>query len=246
MFVSPQLERAARAHAQAAEAGHVHDHGAAASVSWRERCARCDAWAEVGGNFRGDWAMLYKEIGAGFLIAGFVAQLGDDFFNGLFIQDGPGAAAATLENVIVGPLIAVLSFVCSVGNVPLAAVLWSGGISFAGVLAFLFADLIVLPIVLIYRKYYGTRVRAADLPADAADDDRRGADRVAGVFELLGLIPDGPRPQPRRRVRHPQAQLQVHPERRSASAIFADAVLAERSPPGARSPPRASTRVGSH
>src|SRR5205823_15049932 len=64
--------------------------------------------------------------------------------------------ARTLENVVVGPLIAVLSFVCSVGNVPLAAVLWSGGISFAGVLSFLFADLIVLPILAIYRKYYGT------------------------------------------------------------------------------------------
>src|SRR4051795_12389420 len=99
--------------------------------------------------------MLWKEITVGFLLAGFVAQLGDDFFNGLFVTDAPGAIS-TLENVIVGPIIAVLSFVCSVGNVPLAAVLWSGGISFGGVLAFLFADLIVLPIVAAYRKYYGT------------------------------------------------------------------------------------------
>ena len=68
----------------------------------------------------------------------------------------PAAPLSAIENVVVGPMIAVLSFVCSVGNVPLAAVLWSGGISFAGVLAFLFADLIVLPIVAIYRKYYGT------------------------------------------------------------------------------------------
>src|ERR671920_2535265 len=69
--------------------------------------------------------------------------------------DAP-AGVRTIENVVVGPLIAVLSFVCSVGNVPLAAVLWAGGISFAGVMAFLFADLVVLPIVLIYRKYYVT------------------------------------------------------------------------------------------
>ena len=90
--------------------------------------------------------MLWKEITLGFLLAGFIALLGDDFFNDLFLDDAPGLLP-TLWNVVVGPLIAVLSFVCSVGNVPLAAVLWSGGISFAGVMAFIFADLIVLPIV---------------------------------------------------------------------------------------------------
>ena len=98
--------------------------------------------------------MLYKEIAVGFLLAGFIGLLGNDFFNGLFLTGAPGWLNA-LENVLVGPLIAVLSFVCSVGNIPLAAVLWSGGISFAGVMAFIFADLIVLPIVSIYRKYYG-------------------------------------------------------------------------------------------
>src|SRR5206468_8864824 len=110
--------------------------------------------SDVAHNFRGDWRMLWKEITAGFLLAGFIGLLGNDFFNGLFVTDAP-PLVTTLENVVVGPLIAVLSFVCSVGNVPLAAVLWSGGISFAGVLAFIFADLIVLPILLIYRKYYG-------------------------------------------------------------------------------------------
>jgi len=98
--------------------------------------------------------MLWKEVTVGFLLAGFIALLGDDFFNGLFVTDAP-AGLRTLENVIAGPLIAVLSFVCSIGNIPLAAVLWSGGISFAGVMAFIFADLIVLPIIAIYRKYYG-------------------------------------------------------------------------------------------
>ena len=99
--------------------------------------------------------MLCKEIVIGFLLAGFIALLGDDFFNGLFLEDAPAAVQA-VWGAIIGPVIAVLSFVCSVGNVPLAAVLWSGGISFAGVMAFIFADLIVLPIVLAYRKYYGT------------------------------------------------------------------------------------------
>ncbi len=88
--------------------------------------------------------MLWKEITVGFLLAGFIAQLGNGFFASLFLRHAPHPLPA-IENVIVGPLIAVLSFVCSVGNVPLAAVLWSGGITFAGVLAFLFADLIVLP-----------------------------------------------------------------------------------------------------
>jgi YHS domain-containing protein len=98
-----------------------------------------------------------------------------------------------VENVIVGPIIAVLSFVCSVGNVPLAAVLWSGGISFAGVLAFLFADLIVLPIIAIYRKYYGTRF-ALRIVALMFVTMVVAALIVDGLFNVAGLIPTGPRP----------------------------------------------------
>jgi YHS domain-containing protein len=158
----------------------------------RARLRSGDAWSDVAHNFRGDWKMLYKEILAGFVIAGFVAQLGDDFFNGLFIQDGPGVLRA-LENVLVGPLIAVLSFVCSVGNVPLAAVLWSGGISFAGVLSFLFADLIVLPILAIYRKYYGTAyaVRITLLMLVTMSVSALAVD---GLFSLLNAVPSGSRP----------------------------------------------------
>ena len=106
--------------------------------------------------------MLWKEISIGFLLAGFVAQLGNDFFNVAVPQGRAGDRSPTLENVIVGPLIAVLSFVCSVGNVPLAAVLWSGGISFAGVIAFLFADLIVLPIIVDLPQVLRLGLRAAD------------------------------------------------------------------------------------
>jgi hypothetical protein len=95
--------------------------------------------------------------------------------------------------VIVGPIIAVLSFVCSVGNVPLAAVLWSGGISFAGVLAFLFADLIVLPIVVVYRKYYGTRF-ALRIVALMFVTMVLAALAIDSLFSALGLIPKGPRP----------------------------------------------------
>ena len=91
----------------------------------------------------------------------------------------------------------MLSFVCSVGNVPLAAVLWSGGIAFAGVLAFLFADLIVLPIIAIYRKYYGTRVRAADHGADVRHDDDRGADRRRRLQRCSGWFRPGRGPPAR-------------------------------------------------
>jgi uncharacterized protein len=194
LFVSPRLEEQARRHAQEAQAGHHHhgDDEEAEALSWRERLTSPAAWAGVGGNFRGDVQMLWKEISLGFLLAGFIGLLGDDFFNFLFVTDAP-PVVQTVENVLVGPLIAILSFVCSVGNVPLAAVLWSGGISFAGVVAFIFADLVVIPIILAYRKYYGTafalRIVALMLVTIVI-----AALLVDGVFSLVDLIPSGPRP----------------------------------------------------
>jgi uncharacterized protein len=195
-FVSPALEARARGNAEAAtgEGGHDHhDHdGSDETRPLREAVRSADSWREVAGNFRMDWSMLWKEIALGFLLAGFIGLLGDDVFNVLFVTDAP-PLLRTLENVLVGPLIAVLSFVCSVGNVPLAAVLWSGGIGFGGVVAFLFADLIVLPIVLAYRKYYGTafalRITALMLVTILV-----AALIVDGVFGLVGLVPTGPRP----------------------------------------------------
>ena len=192
-FVSPRLEEEARHHAQEAQAGHEHDHGDdAPALNWRARLTSRESWAKVGGNFRGDWGMLWKEITLGFLLAGFIGLLGDDFFNVLFLTDAP-PLVQTLENVLVGPIIAILSFVCSVGNVPLAAVLWSGGISFAGVVAFIFADLITIPIVLAYRKYYGTAF-ALRISALMFVTIVIAALIVDGLFGVLGLIPTGPRP----------------------------------------------------
>ena len=186
LFVSRRAEERAREHAQEAESGHQH-HTAGEQLSFRERLTSPDAWSDVAHNFRNDWGMLWKEITLGFFLAGFIALLGNDFFNGLFIEHA-SPVVRTIENVIVGPLIAVLSFVCSIGNVPLAAVLWSGGISFAGVMAFLFADLIVLPIVLIYRKYYGwgfaLRITALMFVTMVV-----AALVVDGLFSVSGLIP---------------------------------------------------------
>jgi uncharacterized membrane protein YraQ (UPF0718 family) len=187
LFVSPRLEEQARRHAREAQEGHVHDHGC---HDGRE--GGPDRWTAVALAFRADWSMLWKEITVGFLLAGFIGLLGDDFFNFLFVTDAP-PLVRTIENVLVGPLIAILSFVCSIGNVPLAAVLWSGGISFAGVIAFIFADLIVLTIVAAYRKYYGTAF-ALRITALMFVTIVIAALFVDLVFGLAGLIPTGPRP----------------------------------------------------
>jgi uncharacterized protein len=188
LFVSREHERVAREHAQTAHAGHVHHAVGTEGLTWRQRATSLDAWSDVAHNFRGDWTMLWKEITIGFLLAGFIALLGDDFFNGLFLTDA-SPAVQTLWGAFVGPLIAVLSFVCSIGNVPLAAVLWSGGISFAGVMAFIFADLIVLPIVVAYRKYYGTAF-ALRITALMFVTMVLAALAIDLVFSALGLIPE--------------------------------------------------------
>src|SRR6185437_7141036 len=187
LFVSGRLEEQARAHALQADSGHQH-HSAGTDMPIRERLTSAAAWSDVAHNFRNDWAMLYKEIALGFLLAGFIGQLPDSFFNALFVTHAP-AALKLVENALVGPLIAILSFVCSVGNIPLAAVLWSGGIGFAGVLSFIFADLIVLPIVLIYRKYYGATF-AARIVALMFLTIVIAALLVDGLFSAAGLIPN--------------------------------------------------------
>jgi uncharacterized membrane protein YraQ (UPF0718 family)/YHS domain-containing protein len=186
LFVSKRLEEQAREHARDADTVHQH-HTAGESMTIRERLTSAAAWSDVAHNFRNDWTMLWKEVTIGFLLAGFVGQLPNSFFNSLFVVHAP-AAVKLVENAIVGPVVAILSFVCSVGNVPLAAVLWSGGISFAGVIAFIFADLIVLPIVAIYRKYYGNAY-ALRIVALMFLTMVIAALIVDGLFSGVGLIP---------------------------------------------------------
>jgi uncharacterized membrane protein YraQ (UPF0718 family)/YHS domain-containing protein len=188
LTITRRLEEEARRHAEQAQAGHEHGSAAAEGLSLRERLTSVRAWSDVAHNFRGDVAMLWKEIIAGFAIAGFIALLPMDFFNGLFLTDAP-APLRLLENVLVGPIVAALSFVCSVGNVPLAAVLWSGGISFSGVLAFIYADLIIVPIVIAYRKYYGGRMTVR-LVAVMFATMVVAALVVDGLFTVLGLVPE--------------------------------------------------------
>ncbi len=117
-------------------------------------------WAQLANAFWMDWRMLYKEIAIGFLIAGFLTALvPHDWWKILFIETG-NYWLRLIENALVGPLIAILSFVCSVGNIPLANLLWVNGISFGGVISFIYADLLIIPIIMIYGKYFGARAAA--------------------------------------------------------------------------------------
>jgi hypothetical protein len=190
-FVTARVEAEARVHAQAAQTGHQH-HMAGQQLTLRERLRSTAAWSDVAHNFRGDWQMLYREIGLGLLISGYVAQIDQHAFHTIFLSGSP-ALVRTVWGALVGPIVAILTFVCSVGNIPLAAVLWSGGISFAGVLAFIFADLVILPIIAIYRKYYG-RVYATRIVALLLVTMVAAALLVQLLFGGLGLIPSGARP----------------------------------------------------
>ncbi|HEY3904549.1 MAG TPA: permease [Streptosporangiaceae bacterium] len=140
----------------------AHDHEAHGSREepgqpWRRAIRTRAGWADAATYTIADLTMLRREMIIGFGVAGFIAVLVPDAFWHAFFISGHGIWTS-IENAIVGPFIALISFVCSIGNVPLAAALWKGGISFGGVVSFIFADLIALPLVLIYRKFYGTRL----------------------------------------------------------------------------------------
>jgi uncharacterized membrane protein YraQ (UPF0718 family)/YHS domain-containing protein len=158
-FFKPRLVEAARARLSG-QAGMVtgHEHHAEMSGEtappWSKRIRSAAGWADAAGYTMADLIMLRKEMVIGYLVAGFLAVLvPTSVWNIVFFRGhGPWTS---LENVIVGPIIAIISFVCSIGNVPLAAALWTGGISFGGVVSFIFADLITMPLILIYRKLYG-------------------------------------------------------------------------------------------
>jgi uncharacterized membrane protein YraQ (UPF0718 family) len=134
-----------------------------------------------------EWAAILRDVAIGLLIAGAVAAwVPDSFWQSLFLEGHP--VLTTLWGPLVGPLVAILSFVCSVGNVPLAAVLWNGGISFGGVIAFIFADLIILPILDIYRRYYGRRMAGLLLWTLCTTAAVAGL-AVGLLFDAVGLTP---------------------------------------------------------
>jgi uncharacterized protein len=189
--LTPKLVQAARAQAERGLAGRMEGHAAMdmslhEGTFWQKVTSRKGVTA-TSHYYWMDWYSLAPDIALGLLISGVLAAfVPTSFWQGFFLAGHP--ALAKFWGPLVGPLVAVLSFVCSVGNVPLAAVLWNGGISFGGVIAFLFADLIILPILNIYRKYYGLKV-AAILAGTFYIAMAGAALAVEGIFGALHLIP---------------------------------------------------------
>jgi hypothetical protein len=192
LFVSERLVTAAREQADRGVPGAMEGHaamdmsiGAGGSV-WRRLASR-DGATSVSHIFVMEWAAVIRDVVIGLLIAGAVgAWVPNSFWRHLFLTGHP--LAARLWGPLIGPVISLLSFVCSIGNVPLAGVLWNGGISFGGVVAFIFADLIIIPILVIYRKYYGTRMMLVILGIFYAAMALAGY-VIEFVFGGLGLVP---------------------------------------------------------
>src|SRR6202161_3887286 len=192
LFVRTRLVDAARRQADRGLAGSMEGHAAMDMSVQREgsfwqRLLSGEGFTSVAHVFVMEWAAILRDLVVGLLIAGAIAAwVPETFWQNFFLADHPGLAA--LWGPIVGPIVAIVSFVCSIGNVPLAAVLWNGGISFGGVIAFIFADLIIIPILLIYRKYYGTRMMLVLLGVFYATMVLAGY-VVEFVFSGLGLVP---------------------------------------------------------
>jgi YHS domain-containing protein/uncharacterized membrane protein YraQ (UPF0718 family) len=184
----------ARVRAESATGNHLrgrHQHGdreeALRRAGWRQRIRTRAGWSDAAGYTMSDLTMLRKELVIGFTVAGFLTVLVPvHVWSDVFIQ-GHGFWTS-LENAVIGPLVAIVSFVCSIGNVPLAAALWQGGISFGGVVAFIFADLITLPLLLIYRKQYGGRMALRMLAVFWAVMSTAGL-LTEYLFKAFGWIP---------------------------------------------------------
>ncbi|MGX1762146.1 permease [Streptomyces lydicus] len=192
LFLRDKLLRGARAQAERGLAGSMEGHAAMdmsvhGEGSFARRLFSAEGYTSASHVFVMEWAAIIKDLVLGLLIAGAIAAwVPDSFWRAFFFDGHP--LAAKVWGPLIGPLVAIASFVCSIGNVPLAVVLWKGGISFGGVVAFIFADLLILPILHIYRKYYGTRMALFLLVTFYASVVVAGY-AVEAVFGALGLIP---------------------------------------------------------
>jgi uncharacterized protein len=192
VFLRRRLVADALAQANRGVAGSMEGHAAmdmsvTGPGSFRRRLTSARGFTAVSHIFVMEWAAILRDIVIGLLIAGALAAwVPMDFWENLFFTNHPVGAA--IWGPLIGPIVAVLSFVCSIGNVPLAAVLWNGGISFGGVVSFIFADLIILPILNIYRKYYGWRMAAFIAGTFYATMVLAGY-ATELIFQLLGLVP---------------------------------------------------------
>jgi len=195
-FLTNTLREAARVQAERGVAGSMEGHAAMdMSVTgpgsfWR-RLTSSAGFTSVSHNFVMEWAAILRDLVMGLLIAGAAgAWIPESFWQHLFFTDHP--VVAKLWGPLIGPAVAVVTFVCSIGNAPLAAVLWNGGISFGGVVSFIFADLIIIPILIIYAKYYGRRM-AWFLFGTFYLTMAAAGYVIEFVFSPLGLIPSGAR-----------------------------------------------------
>ena len=191
MTLTPRLVALARRHAEEGRLGRMEGHAtmdmSLQGGSLLSRLFSDRGFTAVSHLFVMDWTSVWTDVAGGFLIAGALAAwVPDAFWKDFFLTGNP--TLAKIEGPLVGPIVAIVSFVCSVGNVPLAAVLWRGGISFGGVVSFIFADLIVLPILDIYRRYYGGKVMLYILGTFYVTMVLAGY-AVEIVFGALGIIP---------------------------------------------------------
>src|SRR5438309_5202401 len=198
------LVDAARAQAEKGVRGRMEGHGdmdmSLSGGPFMSRLFSGRALTAISHYFYMDIVSLWQDLVLGFLIAGALAAwVPNSLWQSLFVTSHPAISA--VWGPIIGPVIAMLSFVCSVGNVPLAVVLWNGGISFGGVISFIFADLIILPILDIYRKYYGGRMSLYLLGVSYAAMVVAGL-VIGTLFQVLGLVP----------AHHFVAVFQTHPE----------------------------------
>jgi uncharacterized membrane protein YraQ (UPF0718 family) len=192
VFLKRRLVDEAREQADRGALGRMEGHAemdmsvAQRGPLWR-RLTSPEGFTSTANYFVMDWAAIWVDIAGGLLIAGALAAwVPESWWQSLFLENH--GTLAKFWGPIIGPIVAIISFVCSIGNVPLAAVLWNGGISFGGVLAFIFADLIVLPILNIYRKYYGWKMAGFLLVSFYVTMVAAGL-IVEFVFDGLNLIP---------------------------------------------------------
>ncbi|MBV8785347.1 MAG: permease [Mycobacterium sp.] len=192
LFVRSRLVDAAREQAERGIAGSMEGHAAMdmsiqRGGSFWQRLFSTEGLTSVSHVFVMEWLAILRDLILGLLIAGAIAAwVPEKFWQVFFLAGHPGWSA--VWGPLVGPIVAIVSFVCSIGNVPLAAVLWNGGISFGGVIAFIYADLLIVPILNIYRKYYGTRMMLTLLGTFYAAMVAAGY-VVELLFGTTGLIP---------------------------------------------------------
>jgi hypothetical protein len=192
VFLKRRLVDEARAEAERGRVGSMEGHAemdmsARGGGGWWHRLRTPAGFTATADYFVMDWAAVARDVFGGLLIAGALAAwVPNSFWQGLFLEHH--GTVAKIWGPLIGPAVAMLSFVCSIGNVPLAAVLWNGGISFGGVLAFIFADLLILPILDIYRRYYGWRMAGFILVTFYVTMVAAGL-VVEFLFQGLGLVP---------------------------------------------------------